>query len=595
MSILPPTVIQALQEAELIQKHDRLCELAAIDAIPIELVQILTLSNQISLAKQSTTAERILIHLATNKNKEIRLSVFKNSNITMAVLRILSEDEDRQIRRLFRVHPNNPNRRSHNSPWQLRKLAQDENYLVRAQVARNPDPPIDVLAFLASDLVYQVRAEVARNPVTPVDVLDILADDPYCYEYRDNCLTYTIREAVAGNKATPAYILRKLSRDPSCSHLVGRNLNTPIDILEEFVENNNSDAIRGMASNPSTPGHLLAKIVSLYPHDIQDIILPVSKHLNTSALTLAVLSTYNDNNAHYVRVGVASNLNTSPEILINLARDTYIPRYQGFDRYAIKIAVASNPSTPVHILELLWDSKDIFICQALAKNPRIPINLLRNISETKKYLFMSHISGDYNDIRFKSISSLDNKKYLLKDIQIALCSNPQTPSDILEKLADYQRYRYDLFSIAYHKSISVFVLEKLSQLKASSKIRKAAQARLRSIHRELAANPEASTEQLWQMLYHRDIEIRLAVLLHPQGLNLLLDRALQVENSLNRFIAGLHPQLSAVQRDRLFYSDNWLDRLAIACNPLTSIEQLQILSQDTHDLIRDIASQKIID
>ena len=96
-------------------------------------------------------------------------------------------------------------------------------------------------------------------------------------------------------------------------------------------------------------------------------------------------------------------------------------------------------------------------------------------------------------------------------------------------------------------------------------------------------------------MYHRDIEIRLAVLLYPQGLNLLLDRALQVENSLNRYIAGLHPQLSAVQRDRLFYSDNWLDRLAIACNPSTSIEYLQKLSQDSHDLIRDIISQKILD
>ena len=97
------------------------------------------------------------------------------------------------------------------------------------------------------------------------------------------------------------------------------------------------------------------------------------------------------------------------------------------------------------------------------------------------------------------------------------------------------------------------------------------------------------------MLYHRDIEIRLAVMLHPQGLNLLLDRALQLENSLNRFIAGLDPQLSAVQRDKLFYSDNWLDRLAIACNQSVSIEYLQILSQDSYELIRDIASRKILD
>jgi hypothetical protein len=67
MSILPPVVIRALQEAELIQKHDRRCDLAAIDGIPIELLQILTLNNQISIAKQPTTAERILINLATSK------------------------------------------------------------------------------------------------------------------------------------------------------------------------------------------------------------------------------------------------------------------------------------------------------------------------------------------------------------------------------------------------------------------------------------------------------------------------------------------------------------------------------------------------
>ncbi|WP_181243692.1 hypothetical protein [Chamaesiphon polymorphus] len=50
MFSLPSHVIQALQEAELIQKYHRLWDLAAIDAIPIELLQLLTLNNQISIA-----------------------------------------------------------------------------------------------------------------------------------------------------------------------------------------------------------------------------------------------------------------------------------------------------------------------------------------------------------------------------------------------------------------------------------------------------------------------------------------------------------------------------------------------------------------
>jgi hypothetical protein len=553
MSILPPAIVRALQEAELIQKHDRLCDLAAIDAIPIELLQILTLNNQISIAKQSTTAERILISLATNNNKEVRLSVFKNSDITMAVLKILSEDEDRQIRRLFKVHPSNPNRFSPNSPEQLRKLAQDKN--------------------------YRIRSQVASNPATPIDVLEILADDLY-----NNDGSYYVRQEVSRNSSTPVNILRKLSRDLSCSFIVGYNPNTPVDILEKFIENNNRDAMRGMAKNPSTPSHTLEEILRLYPNDLSFTLLYISNNPNTLAETLSILATYTGNNGYGLRIGVANNINTLPNILANLAYDR--------DK-RVKIAVASNPNTPSSVMRLLWESRDIFIYQALAKNPAISTDLLRNVAETDEYVIQSNFSGDDNIIKSEPISNIDYKKNLQKDIKIALCRNPQTPSDILEKLADDRGC--DRVSIANHQNTPVAVLEKLSQLKASSKIRKAAQARLRSIYRELAANPETSTEQLWEMLYHRDIEIRLAVLLHPQGLNLLLDRALQVENSLNRFIAGLHPQLSAVQRDKLFYSDHWLDRLAIACNPSTSIEQLQILSQDARELIRDIANQKILD
>jgi hypothetical protein len=107
--MIPNLVIQALQEAELIQKHDRLCDLAAIDAIPIELLPLLTLNNQISMAKQPTTAERILLNLIHRKSgevyfnekrlvnvdfrkyKKICLSVLRNPNITKDILLVLSD------------------------------------------------------------------------------------------------------------------------------------------------------------------------------------------------------------------------------------------------------------------------------------------------------------------------------------------------------------------------------------------------------------------------------------------------------------------------------------------------------------------------
>ena len=453
MSILPPAVVRALQEAELIQKHDRLCDLAAIDSIPLQLLQILTLNNQISIAKQSTTAEKILVNLANSKHKEVRLAILKNSNITAAPLIILSQDKDIQILRVVKFHPQTPGElllkfRKYFRYGTFRHGKTMEEYAA----SRHLTSP-ELLRELSQHKDWRIRAEVARNPGTPIDIL----------------------------RKPPFYTYHASS--------IAANPSTPIDILEEQVRIGFRDAMCKMSYNPSTPNHLLSKIAITCSYDRHD----------------------------------------------------YIPGY-----------IAQHPNTP----------------------------LTTTISIIKRASFLS--SDTLRQIYMNSLKSSELERNLAMEVQSLIVNHPNLPDNILEEL------------IKVDRNAPIDILENFLHSKDRA-LKKSAQARLRSIYRELAANSETSTDQLWEMLYHQDIEIRLAVLLHPQGLNLLLDRALQVENSLNRFIAGLHPQLSTVQRDKLFHSDNWLDRLAIACNPSTSIEYLQRLSQDAHNLVRDIASQKIID
>jgi hypothetical protein len=196
MSTLSPHVIRLLKEAELIQKHDRLCDLAAIGAIPIELLDLLTLKNQISIAKQPTTAEKILIYLAASECKEVRLAVLKNSNITAAPLIILSTDKDIQVLRTLKFHPQTPGEllmkfrryfrygtyrhgrtmeeyaasRHLTSPELLRELSQHEDWRVCAEVARNPGTPIDILRKPPFYTYY--ASSVAANPSTPIDILE---------------------------------------------------------------------------------------------------------------------------------------------------------------------------------------------------------------------------------------------------------------------------------------------------------------------------------------------------------------------------------------------------------------------------------------
>ncbi|WP_310421859.1 hypothetical protein [Chamaesiphon sp. VAR_48_metabat_135_sub] len=449
MSILPPAVIQAIQEAELIQKHDRLCDLAAIDAIPIELVPLLTLNNQISIAKQPTTAQRILVDFATSEHKEVRLAILKNSNITATPLIILSEDKDINVRRRVQFHPQTPGEillkfRRYFRYGTYQHGATMEEYAA----CRNLTNP-ELLRELSQHENSTICSAVARNPATPIDILR----KPAFYTY--------YASSVAANPSTP------------------------VDILEEQIRIGFGAAISSMYRNPLAPSHLLTKIASGCSYDRYD----------------------------------------------------YIPGY-----------IARHPNTP----------------------------LLTTISILKR---TSILSGDVlRSIYINSLQVSELEINLAIEVQSLIANHPNLPGNIREEL------------IKVDRTAPIDMLEKFSHSKDRT-LTKLAQSRLRSIYRELAANPETPTEQLWEMLYHRDIEIRLAVLLHPQGLNLLLDRALQLENSLNRFIAGLHPQLSTVQRDKLLYSDNWLDRLAIACNPSVSIEHLNRLSRDFNPVVRDIASQ----
>ena len=481
--MLPPTVIQALQESELIQKHDRLCELAASDAIPIELLQILTLNNQISIAKQSTTVERILVNLATSKHKEVRLAILKNSNIMAAPLIILSDDKDIHIRRRVQFHPQTPGK----ILLKFRCYFNIEGYLLpmiyeEAASRRLTNP--ELLRELAQHKLGRVQQAVARNQATPVDVLETIAKG----NFNDSGYSPYAIENVAANPSVPDEILRNPAFYNSYSYSVARNPSTPIEILEELAKIDiRGNLYRSMADNPSTPSHILAKIA------------------------IACLK------------------------------------------------------------------KEIFTLQIIAKHPNTPFTTTSFILKNKCVVYQDSLMHIYINLLKKNELTSD----LAIEIQAMVASHINTPIGILKEL------------IREHPSTPIDILERLSHSKDRA-LNKVAQDCLRSIYRELAANPETSTEQLWEILYHRDIEIRLAVLLHSQGLNLLLNRALQVENSLNRFIAGLHPQLLTVQRDKLFYSDNWLDQLVIACNPSTSIEQLQRLSQDAHELIRDIASQKIV-
>lgn len=85
----------------------------------------------------------------------------------------------------------------------LRKLAKDEDVIVRQRIATSLHTPADVLRELTKDEYMDVRLGVAENSHTPVDTLRELAKNEYV----------VVRLGVAGNSHTPADILHELAKD----------------------------------------------------------------------------------------------------------------------------------------------------------------------------------------------------------------------------------------------------------------------------------------------------------------------------------------------------------------------------------------------
>ena len=82
-------------------------------------------------------------------------------------------------------------------------LAKEVNWRIRANVARNPNTPVEILDILAKDTDWQVRVGISYHPNISTEALSILAKDK----------NLSVRYHVAYNKNTSIKVLKKLIND----------------------------------------------------------------------------------------------------------------------------------------------------------------------------------------------------------------------------------------------------------------------------------------------------------------------------------------------------------------------------------------------
>lgn len=187
--------------------------------------------------------------------------------------------------------------------------------------------PDFAIAQLASHKHWMIRCLIADKLSTPVQFLEQLVQDT----------DYSVRKLVAKNPNAPVKFLKQLAQDKDYSirKLVAENPNAPVQLLEQLAQDGDSDVRDAVAANPNTPVQRLEQLAR-------------------------------DKNK-FLRGYVAKNPNAPLKLLEQLAQDK-----QGY----VRQRVAANPKTSVQLLERLAQDKDNHVRGCVAHNSNIPLNLV---------------------------------------------------------------------------------------------------------------------------------------------------------------------------------------------------------------------------
>ncbi len=124
---------------------------------------------------------------------------------------------------------------------------------IQIAVAKNPNTPLCVLAYLLIFYDGSIAEAIASNPSASREMLYKLAEPNTAY-YRIKIVCN-----VAANPNTPRSILKNLSKNQwwEIRRRVAENLYTPARILHALSYDSNPQVRAGVAKNPNTPVDVL--------------------------------------------------------------------------------------------------------------------------------------------------------------------------------------------------------------------------------------------------------------------------------------------------------------------------------------------------
>jgi hypothetical protein len=245
-----------------------------------------------------------------------------------------------------------------------------------------------------------------------------------------------------------------------------------------------------------------------------------------------------------------------------------------------KIAIA--PQTPRAILAKLALVKDPEVREKVARNPQTPVNILEKLAK------------DENEWVRRSITENPNTpshilEELSKNADFWICHtlvvNPNTPSSTLAYLASFNDWELNQKILA-HRNTDLSLSVQILKNNVSWCVRLLEKENIPDlILVELLSHP---SEEVLKFSVGRYLAQ------HPDLVSLVIEKYPNCQTpSFSRIVILFHPETPNSFLRHAIASLYWIERFAVAQNPNTSRELLQILAQDMNQLVRAAAQDNL--
>lgn len=229
---------------------------------------------------------------------------------------------------------------------------------------------------------------------------------------------------------------------------------------------------------------------------------------------------------------IARNIDTTPQTLAAILENPKMAVNK------VRMGIAGNMNTPVHILEKLAGDKDGWVRRTVFQNPNTPTWVFRLFHQYE-----------------------------------AAIKNPLTSAATLQEIVK-REWEHTRLGVARHRHTPADILAELASDK-SWETRAA-----------VAQNPSVPVEVLEQLAQDKRLGVRIAVARNPITPATLLVRLLQDKKlDLHRDIAK-HPNVTSAILELLVRDADYYVRVAVIENPKTSVELLTHLANDKDDYVR---------